>query len=73
MLMVTQQSRSSISGESKFEPERNRDPTLILFRFRQVPTFGRYTIRRFRNDVAAMKKLTGRDLKDALLVRLQLS
>ncbi|KAI0281343.1 hypothetical protein BC826DRAFT_923129, partial [Russula brevipes] len=36
-------------------------------RFRQVPTFGRYTVRRFRGDVTAMKRLTGRDFKDILL------
>jgi len=43
----------------------------MAFRFRKVPTFGRYTIRKFQNDVAAMRKLTGCDLKDILLVRIQ--
>ena len=41
----------------------------MAFRFRKVPTFGRYTIRKFQKDVAAMRKLTGRDFKDILLVR----
>jgi hypothetical protein len=52
-----------------------RNPSLILsnIRFRQIPTFSRSTIRKFRNDVAAMRKLTGRDLKDILVVRLDFS
>ncbi|KII83441.1 hypothetical protein PLICRDRAFT_79810, partial [Plicaturopsis crispa FD-325 SS-3] len=35
-------------------------------RFRQVPTFGRDTIRRFTNNASAMKKLAGRDFEDLL-------
>ena len=35
-------------------------------RFRQVPTFGRDTIRKFGGDVSAMKKLAGRDFEDIL-------
>ncbi|KAH7916907.1 hypothetical protein BV22DRAFT_1027248 [Leucogyrophana mollusca] len=35
-------------------------------RFRAVPTFGRDTIRRFSNDVSAMKKLAARDYEDLL-------
>ncbi|THU78131.1 hypothetical protein K435DRAFT_700743 [Dendrothele bispora CBS 962.96] len=38
-------------------------------RYRQVPTFGHGTIRRFSNDVSAMRKLAGRDFEDMLLVR----
>ncbi|THU76429.1 hypothetical protein K435DRAFT_813415 [Dendrothele bispora CBS 962.96] len=30
-------------------------------RFRQVPTFGKRVVRKFRNNVSAMKKLAGRD------------
>lgn len=41
---------------------------LDLPRFRQVPTFGRGTIRRFGNNVSAMKKLAGRDFEDILQV-----
>ena len=37
-------------------------------RFRQVPTFGRDTIRRFANNVSEMKKLAGRDFEDILQV-----
>lgn len=37
-------------------------------RFRQVPTFGRGTIRRFGNNVSALKKLAGRDFEDILQV-----
>ena len=41
----------------------------ILFcRFRQVPTFGRDTIRKFGGSVSAMKKLAGRDFEDILQV-----
>ncbi|KAG6825293.1 hypothetical protein H0H92_004131, partial [Tricholoma furcatifolium] len=35
-------------------------------RFRNIPTFGRDTIRKFSNDVAAMKKLAARDFEDIL-------
>lgn len=35
-------------------------------RFRQIPTFGRYTIRRFHNNVSDMKKLAARDFEDIL-------
>lgn len=37
-----------------------------LNRFRQVPTFGRFTIRRFHNNVSEMKKLAARDFEDIL-------
>jgi hypothetical protein len=37
-------------------------------RFRQVPTFGRFTIRRFHNNVSEMKKLAARDFEDILQV-----
>jgi len=37
-------------------------------RYHQVPTFGRDTIRRFGNNVSAMKKLAGRDFEDLLQV-----
>ena len=37
-------------------------------RFRQIPTFGRYTIRRFHNNVSEMKKLAARDFGDILQV-----
>src|SRR5262245_48764175 len=40
-----------------------------LSRFRQVPTFGRGTIRRFGNNVAGMKKLAARDFEDILQVK----
>ncbi|PSR74642.1 hypothetical protein PHLCEN_2v9671, partial [Hermanssonia centrifuga] len=35
-------------------------------RFRQVPTFGRDTIRRFSNNVSGMKKLAARNFEDIL-------
>jgi hypothetical protein len=37
-------------------------------RFRQIPTFGLDTIRRFSNDVSAMKKFAARDFEDLLQV-----
>ena len=39
-------------------------------RFRQIPTFGRFTIRRFHNNVSEMKKLAARDFEDILQVRM---
>ena len=39
-------------------------------RFRQIPTFGRFTIRRFHNNVSEMKKLAARDFEDILQVRI---
>jgi len=38
------------------------------YRFRDVPTFGRGTIRCFANNVSDMKKLGGRDFEDILQV-----
>ena len=37
-------------------------------RFRQIPTFGQFTIRRFHNNVSEMKKLAARDFEDILQV-----
>jgi hypothetical protein len=37
-------------------------------RYRQMPTFGRDTIRKFDNNVSAMKKLAARDFEDILQV-----
>ena len=39
-------------------------------RYRQVPTFGRSTIRRFSENASGMKKLAARDFEDLLQVRL---
>ena len=36
--------------------------------YRQVPTFGRDTIRRFRSNCSEMKKMAARDFEDLLLV-----
>jgi hypothetical protein len=41
-------------------------------RYRQVPTFGRSTIRRFSENASGMKKLAARNFEDLLQVRLQL-
>ena len=40
----------------------------IYIKFRDVPTFGRGTIRRFADNVSDMKKLAGRDFEDILQV-----
>ncbi|KIO04949.1 hypothetical protein M404DRAFT_142276, partial [Pisolithus tinctorius Marx 270] len=37
-----------------------------MHRYRQVPTFGRDTIRKFSNNASAMKKLAARDFEDLL-------
>jgi hypothetical protein len=37
-------------------------------RYRQVPTFGRDTIRKFSNNASGMKNLAGRDFEDLLQV-----
>ncbi|KAF6758419.1 hypothetical protein DFP72DRAFT_1065105 [Ephemerocybe angulata] len=45
------------------------DPGLtnvLDYRFRRVPTFGRDTIRRFRNNMSDMKQLAARDFEDML-------
>jgi len=39
-----------------------------FYRYRNVPTFGRGTIRRFHKNASAMKKLAGRDFEDLLQV-----
>ncbi|KAG7093235.1 hypothetical protein E1B28_006921 [Marasmius oreades] len=38
----------------------------LNWRYRQVPTFGNGTIRRFKKDVAKFSKFAGRDYEDAL-------
>lgn len=38
--------------------------------FRQVPTFGETTIRRFADNVSEMKRLAGHDFEDLLQVTL---
>jgi hypothetical protein len=40
-----------------------------IHRFRDVPTFGRDTIRKFHANVSDMKKLAARDFEDILQVR----
>lgn len=42
--------------------------TLTIRRFRQVSTFGRDTIRRFRKNVSEMKRFAARDFEDILQV-----
>ena len=39
-----------------------------LARFRQIPTFGRDSIRRFSNHVSELKKLAARDYENLLQV-----
>ena len=41
----------------------------MYLRFRDVPTFGQGTIRRFADNVSEIKKLAGRDFEDILQVR----
>ena len=43
---------------------------ICLFRYRDVPTFGSGTIRKFSTNVSAMKKLAARDFEDILQVSL---
>jgi hypothetical protein len=40
----------------------------MIARFRQVPTFGRDTIRSFGGSVSALKKLAARDFEDIFQV-----
>lgn len=42
---------------------------LISLSYREVPTFGRDTIRKFSRNASGMKKLAGRDFEDLLQVR----
>ncbi|GLB33254.1 hypothetical protein LshimejAT787_0101380 [Lyophyllum shimeji] len=46
------------AGEDKIQ--------ILNRRFRQVPTFGRDTIRKFSNNASGMKKLAARDFEDLL-------
>ena len=47
---------------------RSLSHSLSLLRYRQVPTFGRGTIRWFTNNASAMKRLAARDFEDLLQV-----
>ena len=40
-----------------------------LRRYRQIPTFGRDTIRRFSHNISEMRQLGARDFEDLLQVR----
>ena len=40
------------------------------FSYRQAPTFGRDTIRRFRHNVSELKQMAARDFEDLLQVNL---
>jgi len=51
---------------SRFRPFRKHRSHLP--RFREIPTFGRDTIRRFSNNVSGMKQLAARDFEDILQV-----
>lgn len=46
--------------------------SVLIFcnRYRNVPPFGRSTIRKFHNNASAMKKLAARDFEDLLQVSL---
>ncbi len=43
---------------------------ILNWRFWQVPTFGRNTIRRFSNNISGMKKLAAWNFEDILQVQL---
>lgn len=61
--------RSTRSMHGKLlEPHTGLRWLICMYRFRQVPTFGRDTIRKFGGNVSAMKKLAGRDFEDILQV-----
>jgi len=47
---------------------RTISSNIFSTRYRQVPTFGRDTIRKFSNNVSGMKNLAGRDFEDLLQV-----
>jgi len=46
---------------------------LLLCSFRQIPTFGRDTIRKFRSNVSELKKMAARDFEDLLQVSSHMS
>lgn len=41
----------------------------LIARFRNVPPFGKSTIRKFHNDVSELSRLGGRDYEDIMQVR----
>ena len=45
-----------------------RSQLISLARFRQIPTFGVDTIRKFSNNISETKQLAARDFEDALQV-----
>jgi hypothetical protein len=49
-------------------PTLHAPPTDARGRFRQIPTFGTDTIRRFSNNVSEMKQLAAQDFEDLLQV-----
>jgi hypothetical protein len=58
---------SLIAGTSPFTADDRSECSCISVRsFRQVPTFGGGTIRRFSNNISDLKKLAARDFEDLL-------
>ena len=43
---------------------------IVNFRYRQIPLFGRDTIRRFSRNSSEMKRMAARDFEDLLQVSL---
>jgi hypothetical protein len=60
------QSKSSTKGNPILHTSRIQ--LIVKYRYRQIPTFGRDTIRKFCTNVSEMKKLAGRDFEDLLQV-----
>jgi hypothetical protein len=58
-----------MSGEHHTLRRKGSPTTDSLSRYRDMPTFGRDTIRRFTNNVSEMKQLAARDWEDLLQVR----
>ena len=61
---------SSISGKNDNNNAFQEPHTNTYISYRQIPTFGRDTIRRFRRNVSELKQMAARDFEDLLQVNL---
>ena len=69
MLKGVMASKYLINGWFSYFPLQCNDLFNFFLRYRDIPTFGRDTIRKFVHNASGMKKLAARDFEDLLQVR----
>jgi hypothetical protein len=68
MLLVMERFKNLTNGKMLWLPCYLCVTDSDIFSYRDVPPFGRETIRKFSNNVSAMKRFAARDFEDLLQV-----